>query len=143
MQIYIDGYRYSDSPPSTIPSSVTVTSLRPDLVLVDKDKKQIFILELTVPTNTPLGLQNARERKQTKHVYLSLLNDIQANKWSVNYDTLEVGSLGHFTNDSISAAVYCLTNFISSLSPKSAKSHAKDILLSSGKIAMVSSRVIF
>ena len=34
---------------STVPTSVPITSLRPDLVIVNESEKNITILELTVP----------------------------------------------------------------------------------------------
>ena len=45
----IPGYRFHDAPPSTIPPSLTITSLRPDLVLVSESDQIVQILELTVP----------------------------------------------------------------------------------------------
>ena len=62
------------TPSTTVPLSITVTALRPDTVIVSETSRTINILELTVPTNTPEGLSNARSFKQSK--YNSLVNDI-------------------------------------------------------------------
>ena len=98
----IDHHRHSDSPPTTVPPNILTTSLRPDIVIITEESKHILILELTVPTNTIDGLENARRRKQNKQEYGSLINDIvSAGHYSVTYDTIEVGTLGHFIIDSI------------------------------------------
>jgi len=65
-------------------------------------------LELTVPTNTPEGLRNARDRKQNKTEYCILLSDLEDKGWTVSYDTIEIGSLGHFTNSTSEAIVLTL-----------------------------------
>ena len=55
-KLYADlpGYLASASPPSTIPTDLSTSLSRPDLVLVSKES--IYLFELTVPTNTQ-GLQ--------------------------------------------------------------------------------------
>ena len=96
--LYADlpGHRASDSPPSTIPPDILSTSCRPDLILLQE--KSIKLLELTVCGNTTEGFANARSRKQTKQDYISLLNDLESTGYTVSYDTIEVGSLGHCTH---------------------------------------------
>ena len=137
----LDGFRYDDSPPSTIPASIQVTPLRPDLVIVSHKDKQISILELTVPTNTPKALQQARERKQNKIEYISLIEDIRLNAWTVTYDTVEIGSLGHFTKDTIHAVKSILPTVLSDSS--CALSQSKNILLSASRVSISCSRCIF
>ncbi len=63
----IQGLRFDDSHAYTI----TITPLRPDLVIVSDACVQV--LELTVQNNTPNNLKQARQRKQNKSEYLSLL----------------------------------------------------------------------
>ena len=53
----LPGYLASSSPPSTIPTNLSSTLSRPDLVLVSND-----LFELTVPTNTQQHLLAARAR---------------------------------------------------------------------------------
>ena len=88
----LSGWRAVDNPPATIPPSILYSPLRPDLVIID-NHDSIRILELTVPSNTPDGLKNARDRKQNKQEYGSLLTDIEVKGWNVTYDTIEIGSL--------------------------------------------------
>ena len=65
-QLYADlpGCRASESPPSTIPANIISTIYCPDIVLCNGKKHQI--LELTVCSNTPEGIDSARVRKQSK-----------------------------------------------------------------------------
>ena len=97
----IPGHRFDDAPPSTIPHSLAITPLRPDMVIVSELDRTVQVLELTVPNNTPENLQQARHRKQNKSEYLSLFEDISGRDWSVTYDTIEIGSLGHYQKDTI------------------------------------------
>ena len=108
--IYADlpGLRALDNPPLTIPPSVLPTSARPDIFI--KNNSEIHILELTIPKNTSNGLKAARSRKQSKQIYISLINDLITKRYSVNYDTIEIGSLGHFERESISALHSILPN---------------------------------
>ncbi len=65
--------------------------------------KTVQVLELTVPNNTPDNLKQARQRKQSKSEYLSLFEDIENSGWSVTYDTIEIGSLSHYQQETINA----------------------------------------
>ena len=67
--------------------------------------KTVQVLELTVPNNTPDNLKQARQRKQNKSEYLSLFEDIENSGWSVTYDTIEIGSLGHYQQETINAII--------------------------------------
>ena len=68
----LDNMRAEINPPATIPPNVLIISLRPDIVIIVG--KEICLLELTVPTNFPYGLSQARSRKQNKSEYNILLN---------------------------------------------------------------------
>ena len=94
--IFVDlpGFRAVDSPPSTIPPHILSTSARPDIVILEGNV--ITLLELTIPINTKIGLQNARARKQAKDNYISLLGDLEARGFTSMLETVEIGSLGHF-----------------------------------------------
>ena len=48
-------------------------------------------------------MNRARARKQSKQVYISLLNDLEANGYTALYDTVEIGSLGHTTSQAFKA----------------------------------------
>ena len=72
LKLYADlpGYLASVSPPSTIPTELSTSLSRPDLVLVSKDSIHLF--ELTIATNTQ---QHLLARKEDR--YGSLLYDLQ------------------------------------------------------------------
>ena len=114
--------------------------LMPDLVIVSETDKRISILELTVPNNTPDGLVNARHRKQHKQEYLSLAEDISRSDWTVTYDTIEIGSLGHYSKDSLKSIKSVLPSLL--LNSRQASLEAKDIIHSACKVAMLCSRYI-
>ena len=84
-------YLASVSPPSTIPTELSTSLSRPDLVLVSKDS--IYLFELTVPTNTQQHLLAARAWKEDR--YGSLLYDLQRTGLVVLI-SIEIGCLGHF-----------------------------------------------
>ena len=94
--IYADlpNLRATEHPPSTIPPSIVVTPLKPDLVLLRKNN-QATVIELTCPTNTKTNLAEACSRKQNKEVCGNLFSGMSNQGWSVDYGTLEIGSLGH------------------------------------------------
>ena len=98
-KLYADfpGLRASENP--AIPISVTATTARPDVVVIQDNC--ITLLELTVPMNTPEGLQKAHRRKQLKLNYLTLLNDLEAWGFSSAQETIKIGTLGHFNNHTI------------------------------------------
>ena len=133
--LYADlpGYRYSDSPLATVPSSLVVTTARPDIVIVKDD--EVRMLELTICINTQSGFENSRVRKQSKSNYIALANDLEACGYSADLVTLEVGSLGHFTKDAI--------NSLRSTAPAISKVGANCILLEIAKIAIICSFQLF
>ena len=96
-QVYADlpGWRVTDNPPSTVPSWLTSTLLRPDLVIISNES--VRILELTVPQNSVEGLHKAKLRKSEK--YDHIIGDIQAShpNLRLKYHTLEIGTLGHYS----------------------------------------------
>ena len=98
-KLYADlpGYLASVSPPSTIPSSLSSSLSRPDLVLVSDDS--IILLELSVVTNTKHHLLAANNRKESR--YGPLLLDLQHTGRSVYFATIEMGCLGHFMSESL------------------------------------------
>ena len=86
---------YSDLPGweapggGTIPSDLCVTSLKPDIVIVDETNKQLHIFELTVPLTMNIDQRN-REKSQE---YTPFLTDITNYKCTVN--CFEVSSTGY------------------------------------------------
>ena len=57
----------------TIPANMTITGLKPDLVLITRKSipKEVTLVELTVPWESPRGLENARVREDQRHEDLS------------------------------------------------------------------------
>ena len=131
----LPGHRASDSPPATIPTDILSTFCRPDLFLCVGST--IKILELTVCSNTVEGFSNARSRKQCKQMYIEMVGDLESRGYvySVSYNTIEIGSLGHYTNLTLKA----LCNFASELLTKSECSKH----LNSAKISISCSLAIF
>ena len=103
----LPGYRASDNPQSTLPSDVSVSYARPDIVM--REGNVVKISELTVCSNTQRGFDEARSRKRNNHAYIQLISDIEAKGFKVNYSTIEIGSLGHYASGA--------TNAISGLMP--------------------------
>jgi len=98
-KLYADlpGYLASISPPSTIPTMLSTTLSRPDLVLVSSNS--IIMFELTIPTNTQQHLLAARARKEDR--YGCLLYDLQQTGLTVDLISIEVGCLGHFMPETL------------------------------------------
>ena len=103
----LDSMRAENNPPSTIPPNILSTAMRPDIVIIDLSKN-VWMLELTVSTNTPTGLSQTRTRKQNKTEYSNFVRDFESLGWKVNYNTVEIGSLGHFTQDTVEAVMDAL-----------------------------------
>ena len=82
-------------------------------------------------------LQAARERKQTKPNYTTLINDLEAMGFSANLDilVLEVGSLGHFEKEAIAT--------LHAILPNLTRSRISRLLLELSKIAVGCSSHIF
>ena len=75
---------------STIPTDIVITNQIPDLVLVNKTKKLITIVELTVCFESEIV--NAATRKQNR--YASLITDIEQSDFTPSLYTIEIGSRG-------------------------------------------------
>ena len=58
----LDGYQTPNG--GTIPASMTVTELKPDIVIVDKEDKNVNIVELTVPFE-----HKAKKHRQNKQIF--------------------------------------------------------------------------
>ena len=135
IQIYADlpGLRASDSPPATVPHNIIETSARPDIVIIKEDV--VTLIELTIPINTKDGLLNARNRKQAKRNYIELLGDLHARGFIADLETVEIGSLGHFSAESINSIHSILENLNGRV--------VQNLMLSLSKIAISCSRSIF
>ena len=78
------------SPRLVFPPEIFATSERPDLVFYSREKRKVFLVELTCPAEE--GIEAANMRKLGRY---SVLQSINASKvWSAELFTLEVGARG-------------------------------------------------
>ena len=77
----------------TILVDIVATSLRPDIVIVNKQEKFIELMELTCSFEKNIDAANLR--KYTN--YLDLKSDIEAAGWKTSLVPFEVGSRGQIT----------------------------------------------
>ncbi len=94
---------YSDIPTkfrgaTTIPIDIIVTTLRPDIVVVNTQSKKVILFELSVPFE--LNIDSTHERKVER--YRQLITDIEDNGYSVKYYPCEIGSRSFISKDNIS-----------------------------------------
>ena len=76
----------------TLPPSVIVTNLKPDIVIIDKKNKTINIFELTVPGETRLKISHNLKQEKYQH----FTSDIKS--YSAAVAAFEVGSHTGFIN---------------------------------------------
>ena len=78
----------------TIPANITITRLKPDLVIINRDSspQEVILVELTLPWESPQGLENARLRKDQR--YEAHSKDIVCQEFRCNSFQLEVGVRG-------------------------------------------------
>ena len=73
-----------------IPSEVCLTNLRPDLILVSRNTKQLGIVELTVPNEDRIEVSGEIKRQK----YELIVQDGRQNGWRVRVWAVEVGCRG-------------------------------------------------
>ena len=79
----------------TIPPDIIVTSDRPDIVLVDREKKELILAELTCPFEPYIDSANARKTEK----YSSLKSDIDLSGYKCQLICFEIGSRGLVTRN--------------------------------------------
>ena len=93
-KVFSDIENHQTSLGGTIPPYIQVTTLRPDLVIIDKNKKTLSLSELTVPGE--LRIKAAHKLKHTKYEHFE--RDITSHKATVI--PFEIGShTGLVTNE--------------------------------------------
>jgi len=80
---------------STIPIDIVITLQRPDLVIIDRKKNKVYVIELTIPFD--INVNDAHKRKSNK--YENLVNDIKEAGYETAYHAIEIGSRGYVTKD--------------------------------------------
>ena len=78
-----------ESPATTVPLDILVTSARPDIVFVHNDNT-ISIIELTIPFNTQESFNRAHILKTKK--YEVLVSDLEHRGYSTGFLALEIGA---------------------------------------------------
>ncbi len=128
---------YSDLPNnmhgcSTIPTDILITSQKPDLVILNKQSKSIYIMELSVPFER--NIEDTHKRKMDR--YEHLISDIKDSGFSVYYYAIEIGSRGYISQDN--------TNRIKDLFHKlKCQTKLSQLKQSISKISLISSFVIY
>ena len=118
VSIYADlqGFRFNDSPPDTIPSTVLFTPYRPDVVIYSKQSSFIGIIKLSCPLDSIQHIESACNRKLVKPEYMQLMVELDRLNVSHCYRTVEVSVLGHFQSSSI-IAIKDMVNFTQQVLP--------------------------
>ena len=125
--------RATDNPPSTIPPEILATSARPDITIISTG--HITLVELTVPWNSEDNLARAKRTKSTKENYQLALSDLSTCNFKAELVTLEIGCLGHHTND-----LFCALKRIAPSSCRNERNELRDLL---SKSVITSSHTIF
>ena len=93
--VYSDITDFKNENGGTIPSSLTVTVDRPDMVIIDKSNMKVFIYELTVPFET--NIVERHTYKTNKYAYLCA--DIT--NYEVEIIAFEIGARGLVTTENM------------------------------------------
>ena len=93
LKVYSDLEGYQTPTGGTIPATLAVTELTPDMVIIDKVKKTVNIVELTVPFEGNIKLRNTYKTDKYSH----FLTDITVLKPTIT--AFEVGARGYLTAD--------------------------------------------
>ena len=88
----------------TIPADLCITNLKPDIVIIDNEKKILHIYELTVPLTVNIDQRNVEKTQKYSH----FITDITGFSCTVN--CFEVSSTG-FINKRKKSALLTLHKF--------------------------------
>ena len=91
---------------STIPQNIITTLQRPDLVILEENKKTVSLLELACCFEREQNFTNANNRKQER--YSALTTDIENRGYTVNLVPFEIGSRGLIKIQTKSDLLLCL-----------------------------------
>ena len=94
-KVYSDIPGYQTSNGGSLPPSLTVSSLKPDIVIVDEVNKKVVIYELTVPFEK--NIHTRHKYKTEKYAHFEA--DIKQYKTTVV--AFEIGSRGGLTDDNV------------------------------------------
>ena len=95
-RIYADLQDHSLPGGGTVPPEIFVTPKKPDLVIVDDDKKVIELFELTCCGDTETLIKGAQNRKYDRYQHiLDGINGDQDNPYKCKLSCFEVCALGN------------------------------------------------
>ena len=80
---------------TTLPIDIIITAQKPDLVIIDRNKRNIILFELSVPFE--LNIDSTHELKVNR--YSKLVSDIESSGYTVDYYPVEIGSRGYISKD--------------------------------------------
>ena len=123
-----DGFRTSGG---TVPASILVTEQRPDLVI--HSNTGITLVELTVPFDSPSGIQAARSRKTSR--YETLQSDIEESGIPCEMIIVEVGAQGFITRENKLSLTF--------LARKLGVTKVSNFISMTSRSALEGSRIIF
>ena len=92
-KVYSDINGYQTTNGGTIPGNMTVTALKPDIVIVNDKDKVVEIFELTVPFEGNIKARNT----QKSNKYAHFATDIKSHKATIT--AFEVGARGYLTSE--------------------------------------------
>ena len=84
---------------NTIPEDVLLTEQRPDITLIDREARNITLIELSICWDQ----DNAQARARKENRYEPLISEIIERRWKANLITLEIGSRGFSGNSTANA----------------------------------------
>ena len=133
MEVYadLDGWRVNGG---TVPSDLVATGQIPDIVLLDRTKKTIVLLELTCPFDSSASsFKAALDRKTIRYCRLAL--DCEGLGYTAHNTPLEIGARGVITarNHAVLAMVASICKI------RDLKKFRRTL----GKIALVASHRIY
>ena len=88
----------------TIPPDILATNFRPDIVLINRNQRQIELLELTCSFEKNIDSAHIRKAKK----YNDLKVDLESAGWVVHLIPFEVGSRGQITKRNKNALINVL-----------------------------------
>ena len=116
----------------TIPPDILPTQQRPDLVILDRNRKTIFVLELTVSFERNFEAANARKTAR----YTALKSDLEERGYQCHLIPFEVGSRGYVSKSN-------RLNLINVFVMNKLKPNAYKIIKQMSKISLLCSYSIF
>ena len=76
----------------TVPPDLAMTAQKPDLVIIKRKEKEVYLVELTVPWDCPTNMAAAAQRKTER--YQGLATEIESNGFKCINTPLEIGTRG-------------------------------------------------